>query len=65
MVPLVHTGGKTILCSAFDLDETFALIDSGAVTHYVGVPTMYQMLQADARYGDGQHRELIRRSRPR
>ncbi|NNE95082.1 MAG: AMP-binding protein, partial [Acidimicrobiales bacterium] len=50
MVPLVHTGGKTILCSAFDLDETFTLIDDGAVTHYVGVPTMYQMLQSDPRW---------------
>ncbi|MBT8165165.1 MAG: long-chain fatty acid--CoA ligase [Acidimicrobiia bacterium] len=50
MVPLVHTGGTTILCSAFDLDETFELIDRGAVTHYVGVPTMYQMLQADPRW---------------
>lgn len=50
MVPLVHVGGKTILCKAFDLDETFQLIGSGEVTHYVGVPTMYQMMQADPRW---------------
>jgi fatty-acyl-CoA synthase len=50
MVPLVHVGGRTVLCRDFNLDETFALIASGAVTHYVGVPTMYQMIQADSRW---------------
>jgi fatty-acyl-CoA synthase len=50
MVPLVHTGGMTILCREFDVDETFDLIDRAGVTHYVGVPTMYQMLQADDRW---------------
>ena len=50
MVPLVHVGGKTILTDAFDLDETFDLIDRSGVTHYVGVPTMYQMIQADPRW---------------
>lgn len=54
MVPLVHVGGRTILCREFSLDETFELIGStgraGGVTHYVGVPTMYQMIQADPRW---------------
>lgn len=50
MVPLVHLGGKTILTDAFDLDETFDLIDRGGITHYVGVPTMYQMIQGDPRW---------------
>lgn len=60
MVPLVHVGGRTILCREFSLDETFELIGSGdgdgdgdggaSVTHYVGVPTMYQMIQADPRW---------------
>lgn len=50
MVPLVHVGGKTILCEAFELDETFALIDRGGITHYVAVPTMYQMIQSDPRW---------------
>ncbi len=54
MVPLVHVGGKTILCREFSLDETFELIGSNGrgagVTHYVGVPTMYQMIQADPRW---------------
>jgi len=50
MVPLVHVGGTTILCREFSLDETFDLIETGGVTHYVGVPTMYQMIQADPRW---------------
>ena len=44
MVPLVHTGGTTILCSGFDPDETFDLVESGGITHYVAVPTMFQMM---------------------
>ncbi len=28
MVPLVHTGGTTILCSGFDPDETFDLVEN-------------------------------------
>ena len=56
MVPLVHVGGKTILCREFSLDETFELIagdrQGAGVTHYVGVPTMYQMIQADPRWDE-------------
>ncbi|MBT8212117.1 MAG: long-chain fatty acid--CoA ligase [Acidimicrobiia bacterium] len=50
MMPLIHTGGTTILCREFDLDETFDLIERGGITHYVGVPTMYQMLQSHERW---------------
>jgi fatty-acyl-CoA synthase len=46
MVPLVHAGGTTILCSGFDPDETFDLLENAGITHYVAVPTMFQMLQA-------------------
>jgi fatty-acyl-CoA synthase len=61
MVPLVHVGGKTIICRDFDLDETFDLIERGGLTHYVGVPTMYQMIQADARWAttDFERLELV------
>jgi len=45
MVPLVHAGGTTILCSGFDPDETFDLVENAGITHYVAVPTMFQMLQ--------------------
>ena len=52
MVPLVHVGGTTVLCDGFDLDETFDLVEKGGITHYVAVPTMYQMLQAHPRWED-------------
>ena len=50
MTPLVHVGGTTILCRGFDLDETFDLVDQAGVTHYVAVPTMFQMLQEHPRW---------------
>jgi len=58
MMPLVHTGGKTILCEGFDPDETFDLIETGGVTHYVAVPTMYQMLQAHPRWEEADFSRL-------
>lgn len=50
MLPLVHVGGKTILCKKFDLEQTFDLIENGGVTHFVGVPTMYVMMQQHPRW---------------
>ena len=58
MVPLVHTGGTSILCSGFDPDETFDLVESGGITHYVAVPTMFQMLQAHPRWDDADFSRL-------
>ena len=52
MVPLVHAGGTTILCTGFDPDETFDLVEHSGITHYVGVPTMFQMLQEHPRWHD-------------
>lgn len=50
MAPLVHAGGTTILCSGFDLDETFELVEHSGITHYVAVPTMFQMMQEHPRW---------------
>ncbi len=50
MLPLVHTGGKTILCREFDVEQTFDLIEAGEITLFVGVPTMYVMLQQHRRW---------------
>ncbi|MGB5656368.1 MAG: long-chain fatty acid--CoA ligase [Acidimicrobiia bacterium] len=58
MVPLVHTGGTSILCSGFDPGETFDLVESGGITHYVAVPTMFQMLQAHPRWDDADFSRL-------
>ncbi|MCP4966444.1 MAG: long-chain fatty acid--CoA ligase [bacterium] len=61
MVPLVHVGGTTILCDGFDLDESFDLVERGGITHYVAVPTMYQMLQSHPRWesADFSNLELV------
>jgi len=50
MAPLVHAGGVTILCSGFDPDETFDLVERSGITHYVAVPTMFQILQSHPRW---------------
>jgi fatty-acyl-CoA synthase len=50
MTPLVHVGGTTVLCHGFDADETFDLVEHAGITHYVGVPTMFQMLQEHPRW---------------
>jgi len=58
MVPLVHTGGTSILCSGFDPDETFDLVEHSGITHYVGVPTMFQMLQEHPRWPEADFSKL-------
>jgi fatty-acyl-CoA synthase len=50
MAPLVLVGGATILCRGFDPDETFDLVERSGITHYVAVPTMFQMLQDHPRW---------------
>lgn len=50
MAPLVHVGGTTILCRGFDPGETFDLVEQAGITHYVGVPTMFQILQDHPRW---------------
>ena len=58
MAPLVHAGGTTILCQGFDPDETFDLVEHSGITHYVGVPTMFQMLQEHPRWDDADFSRL-------
>ena len=58
MVPLVHVGGTSILCSGFDPDETFDLVENSGITHYVAVPTMFQMLQEHPRWAEADFSKL-------
>lgn len=58
MAPLVHAGGTSILCSGFDADETFDLVENAGITHYVAVPTMFQMLQEHPRWEDADFSQL-------
>ena len=58
MAPLVHAGGTSILCTGFDADETFDLVENAGITHYVAVPTMFQMLQEHPRWEDADFSQL-------
>jgi fatty-acyl-CoA synthase len=55
---LVHVGGTTILCTGFDPDETFDLVEHWGITHYIGVPTMFQMLQSHPRWEEADFSSL-------
>jgi fatty-acyl-CoA synthase len=56
--PLVHIGGKSIVCRAFDVDQTFDLIRDQGVTLFVGVPTMHIMLQQHRRWAEADFSRL-------
>jgi fatty-acyl-CoA synthase len=48
--PLVMAGGTSIVCKAFDADQTFDLIRDRGVTLFFGVPTMFVALQQHPRW---------------
>ena len=48
--PLAYNGGTSIVCEGFDPDQVFDLIESGQVTLFFGVPTMFIVLQEHARW---------------
>lgn len=48
--PLVYVGGCSLLCRGFDVDQVFDLIASYPVTVFVGVPTMFIMMQQHPRW---------------
>lgn len=50
--PLVHVGGRSIVCRGFDAEQVFDLVESGQVTLFFGVPTMFIMLQQHERWAD-------------
>lgn len=49
-LPLIHIGGTSILCAGFDVDQVFDLIETGMVTLYFGVPTMFILMQQHPRW---------------
>ncbi|MBN8230430.1 long-chain fatty acid--CoA ligase [Corallococcus macrosporus] len=51
-LPLVYVGGASVVCRAFDVAQTFDLIDSGAVNLVFGVPTMFIEMQRHPRFDD-------------
>ncbi|MBI5928795.1 MAG: long-chain fatty acid--CoA ligase [Chloroflexi bacterium] len=57
-LPLISTGGKSILCSGFNADEVFDLIEYSDVTLFFGVPTMFIMLQQHPRWASADFSRL-------
>jgi fatty-acyl-CoA synthase len=58
MLPLVHVGGRTVLCRGFDVVQSFDLIETGSVTHFMGVPTMFVIMQNHERWADADFSRL-------
>ncbi len=56
--PLVYAGGTSIVCKTFDVTQVFDLINSGIVTVYFGVPTMFAMMQNHQRWNDANFNNL-------
>jgi fatty-acyl-CoA synthase len=50
--PLVYLGGTSYVCREFDLAQTFDLLESGAISIWFGVPTMYSMMQNEPRWNE-------------
>ncbi len=48
--PLVYSGGTSIVCKTFDVSQVFDLVNSGIVTVFFGVPTMFSMMQHHPRW---------------
>ncbi len=48
--PLVYLGGMSIVGREFDLEQTFDWLESGQVTVFFGVPTMFIMMQNHPRW---------------
>ncbi|NOK36380.1 long-chain fatty acid--CoA ligase [Corallococcus exercitus] len=49
-LPLVYVGGASVVCRAFDVAQTFDLIDSGSVNLVFAVPTMFIEMQRHPRF---------------
>lgn len=56
--PLVHCGGTSILCRAFDANQTFDLIREAGVSVFFGVPTMFITLQQHPRWAEADFSRL-------
>ncbi len=56
--PLVYAGGTSIVCKTFDAAQVFDLVNSGIVTVYFGVPTMFSMMQHHPRWEEANFNNL-------
>lgn len=49
-LPLLHAGGRSIVCRGFDADQVFDLVEGAGVTVFFGVPTMFVVMQQHPRW---------------
>jgi len=57
-LPLIHCGGASVLCAGFDPGQVFDLVQSGQVTLFFGVPTMWIVLQQHPRWAEADFSRL-------
>jgi fatty-acyl-CoA synthase len=57
-LPLVHVGGKSIVCGGFDVDQVFDLVHDASVTVFFGVPTMFVVMQQHERWPEADFNHL-------
>lgn len=48
--PLLHLGGRSVNLREYDPDRMFHWLESGEITHFFGVPAIYQFLAEDRRW---------------
>lgn len=51
-LPLVYCGGTSIVCDAFNVEDTFDILENMNPTVMVGVPTAYTMMQQHAKWAE-------------
>ncbi len=50
--PCLHLGARSINMAEFDADRVLSWLESGEVTHFFGVPAIYQFLAEHPRWGE-------------
>ncbi len=50
--PLIHLGGTSVNLRGFDSQTVLRWLTSGEITHFFGVPAVYQFLAEDPDWGD-------------
>ncbi len=56
--PLIYSSGASIICKAFDVDQTFDLVAEKKATVFFGVPTMFVMMQNHPRWKEAEFDHL-------
>lgn len=49
-LPLIVAGGCSVVCRTFEVNQVFDWVADGRLTHFFGVPTMFNLLQHHPRW---------------